>query len=154
MKAQLALVIALASLAVADPGAQYRQSQAQGQTQSQRPPGGSYSRTCNNETLIGSVLTANCKDQNGVTIRTRLYVGNCFGDISNQRGELVCGGRNLPRGSYNQTCNECTAEGSGLQCTCRDTKGASIKTELDLASCALGGNITNKDGHLQCEESR
>jgi hypothetical protein len=104
--------------------------------------------------MTGSVLTANCKDQNGVTIHTRLYVGNCFGDIGNVFGELVCGSRSLPRGSFNQTCNACTAEGSALQCTCRDTKGAQIKTALDLASCSWGGNITNKDGHLQCDEGR
>src|SRR5678815_6087512 len=46
-----------------------------------RPPSGSYSRTCNNEELIGSVLTAECKDQNGETIKTRLYVRDCSGDI-------------------------------------------------------------------------
>ena len=148
MKAQLALIVALASLAVAHTGAQY------GQSQGPRPPRGSYSRTCSNETLIGSVLTASCKDQNGETIRARLYVGNCFGDISNRLGELECGGRSLPRGSFHQTCNDCTAEGSGLQCTCRDKKGASIKTALDLASCEWGGDVTNKDGHLQCEEPR
>jgi hypothetical protein len=104
--------------------------------------------------MIGSVLTANCKDQNGITIRTRLYVGNCFADISNQMGELVCGGRSLPRGSFHQSCNECTAEGSSLQCTCRDTKGKMIKTALDLASCGYGGDVTNKDGHLQCDDAR
>ena len=143
MKTRLAIVMALVGLCVAVAAAQYGQGQ-------QRAPRGSYSRTCNSAELIGSILTANCKDQNGVTIRTRLYVGNCFGDVSNNMGELVCGGRSLPRGSFNQSCNACTAEGSALQCTCRDTKGASIKTELDLGSCDWQGDITNKDGHLQC----
>jgi hypothetical protein len=144
MKIQLAFIVALMALGVADPGAQYRT----------RLPPGSYSRTCRDAALIGSVLTAQCRDQNGITIRSRLYVGNCFGDIINQLGELVCGGRSLPRGTFHQTCTACTADGSALQCACRDTKGASITTTLDLASCDWGGDITNKDGHLQCEEAR
>ena len=116
-----------------------------------RVPSGSYSRTCNDEALIGSVLTAHCKNQNGITIHTRLYIGNCAGDISNVFGELVCQGRRLPTGSYARTCTSCRAEGSSLQCTCRDTKEARINTALDLASCEWRRDIFNKDGHLQCD---
>ena len=141
MKTQLALVFAVVGLSVADTGAQY----------GGRLPSGSYSRSCSSATMIGSVLTAQCKDQNGVTIHTRLYVRDCFGDITNVLGELVCGNRRLPQGSYSQTCNACAAEGSALQCTCRDTKQNPIKTALDLASCEWSGGITNKDGHLQCD---
>jgi hypothetical protein len=116
-----------------------------------RLPSGSYSRTCDNETMIGSVLTAECKDQNGIMIRSRLYVRTCVGDISNEFGELVCEGRRLPQGSYSQSCTACSSEGSSLRCTCRDTMAAPIKTQLDLASCDWGSRITNKDGHLQCD---
>jgi hypothetical protein len=116
-----------------------------------RLPSGSYSRTCDDETMIGSVLTAHCKDQNGITIHTRLYVGNCAGDISNVFGELVCQSRRLPRGTYERSCTACRAEGSSLQCTCRDTKQAPITTALDLASCEWRRDISNKDGHLQCD---
>jgi hypothetical protein len=116
-----------------------------------RPPSGSYSRSCNREELIGSVLTAECKDQNGETIKTRLYVRDCSGDISNEFGELRCAFRRLPSGSYSRSCNACSSEGSSLQCTCRDMKQAPIKTHLDLASCPFNSSITNKDGHLQCE---
>ena len=35
-----------------------------------RVPSGSYSRTCGKELTIGSVLTAECKEQNGIMIRT------------------------------------------------------------------------------------
>lgn len=115
------------------------------------PPSGSYSRTCSQATMIGSVLTAKCKDQNGVQIHTRLYVRDCTDDITNVQGELVCERRRLPSGSYDRTCSACTTRGSSLQCSCRDTKQESIKTALDLASCAWTGNITNKDGHLQCD---
>ena len=115
------------------------------------PPPGSYSRTCSQATMIGSVLTAKCKDQNGIQIHTRLYVRSCVGDITNVQGELVCASRRLPPGSYGRTCNACTAEGSSLQCTCRDTKQESIKTALDLASCGWTSAITNTDGHLQCD---
>ena len=116
-----------------------------------RPPSGSYTRSCNRVEMIGSVLTAECKDQNGETIKTRLYIRDCAGDISNEFGELRCDFRRVPSGSYSRTCNACTADGSSLQCTCRDTKQAPIKTHLDLASCGLSSNISNKDGHLQCD---
>jgi hypothetical protein len=116
-----------------------------------RLPSGSYARSCENETLIGSVLTADCKDQNGIMIKSRLYVRTCVGDITNVFGELVCEGRRLPQGSYSQSCTACSSEGSSLRCTCRDTKSNPIKTQLDLASCGWGGRITNTDGHLQCD---
>ena len=101
--------------------------------------------------MIGSVLTAQCKDQNGITIRTRLYVRDCRGDISNVFGELVCASRYVPPGSYSQTCTACMAEGSSLRCTCRDTKQNPIRTTLDLSSCDWSSGIVNKDGHLQCD---
>src|SRR5262245_20844720 len=116
-----------------------------------RAPSGSYSRTCSNEQMIGSVLTAECKDQNGITIRTRLYVRDCVGDITNVFGELVCARRQLPQGSYNRTCSACTTEGGSLRCTCIDTRQNPIKTQLDLSTCNWGSRITNKDGHLQCD---
>ena len=141
MKTHLALLVAVVSLSVAGAGAQY----------GGRPPSGSYSRSCNNAEMIGSVLTAQCKDQNGVTIHTRLYVRDCNGDIANASGELVCSSRYLPPGSYHQTCNECSAEGSSLRCSCRDTKQNPIKSALDLASCEMSSGIMNKDGHLQCD---
>jgi CVNH domain len=116
-----------------------------------RPPSGSYSRTCSGAEMLGSVLVAECKDQNGEKIKTRLYVRDCVGDITNEFGELRCGLRRLPSGTYGRSCNACTTEGSSLQCSCRDTKQAPIKTQLDLASCGLNSSITNKDGHLQCD---
>jgi CVNH domain len=139
MKTRFALAIAVISSSVA--GAQY----------GGRLPPGTYSRSCSSATMIGSVLTAQCKDQNGVTIRTRLYVRDCAGDITNVLGELVCASRRLPRGSYSQSCTACRAEGSALRCTCRDSKQNPINTSLDLASCDWDSGITNKDGHLQCD---
>ena len=116
-----------------------------------RLPSGSYSRTCSDISMVGSVLTANCKDQNGETIKSRLYVRDCWGDVTNEFGELVCKNRRLPEGSYLQTCGACATVGSALRCTCRDIKQNSIRTTLDLASCRWGSGITNKDGHLQCD---
>ena len=60
-------------------------------------------------------------------------------------------GSRVPSGSYARTCTSCRAEGSSLQCTCRDTKEARINTALDLASCEWRRDIFNKDGHLQCD---
>ena len=116
-----------------------------------RVPSGTYSRTCRNERMLGSVLTADCKDQNGITIRTRLYVRDCVSDITNVFGELVCAQRRLPPGTYSRSCTACTSEGGSLRCTCTDTKQNPIKTQLDLSSCDWNSRITNKDGHLQCD---
>jgi hypothetical protein len=141
MKTLLGMVIVVVGFSAADARAQY----------GGRLPSGSYSRTCNDAQMIGSVLTANCKDQNGVTIRTRLYVRDCWGDVTNEQGELVCSNRRAPDGNYSRSCNACNTVGSALRCTCKDTKQNSIRTTLDLASCQWGSGITNKDGHLQCD---
>ena len=101
--------------------------------------------------MVGNVLTAHCKDQNGVVIHTRLYVADCWGDVTNENGELVCTSRRLPPGSYSASCSTCRMDGSALRCTCRDRNNTQIKTALDLASCQWGSAITNKDGHLQCD---
>jgi hypothetical protein len=116
-----------------------------------RTPSGSYTRSCSNAQMLGSVLAADCRNQNGVNIRSRLYVRDCAGDISNQSGELRCSSRRTPQGTYSQTCNNCRAVGSTLQCTCRDTRRSNIRTTLDLASCQWNRDITNFDGHLQCD---
>lgn len=142
MRGQLVLVLALiVGPTLVDTRAQY----------GGRAPSGSYSKSCGSAEMIGSVLTAKCKDQNGTEIKSRLYVRDCGGDITNVLGELVCQNRYLPRGSYSQSCSSCSADGSSLRCTCRDTKQAPIKTALDLASCDWNSSITNKDGHLQCD---
>jgi len=141
MRSLLAIAVALVTFAVADASGQF----------GGRPPSGSYTRSCSKATMVGSVLTAECKEQNGEMIVTRLYVRDCSGDISNVFGELQCSGRYLPPGSYAATCSSCRAVGSALACTCQDKKQAPIKTTLDLASCDWNSRITNKDGHLQCE---
>ena len=115
-----------------------------------RLPSGSYTRSYSNAQMLGSVLTADCTNQNGVTIRSRLYVRDCWGDISNQMGELQCSSRRTPQGSYSQSCSSCRTVGSALQCSCRDTRRGQIRTVLDLASCQWTEDITNFDGHLQC----
>ena len=140
MRTRLAIVIAVVGLSATVAGVQFG-----------RQPSGSYQRSCDDVAMVGSVLTAHCKDQNGVTIHTRLYVGDCWGDVSNQYGELVCNNRRLPGGSYSATCSACRTDGSALRCTCQDRNNKPIKTSLDLASCGWGSGITNKDGHLQCD---
>lgn len=141
MKIWLVIAIGVIGFSVADARAQF----------GGRLPSGSYTRTCNSAQMLGSVLTARCKDQNGVEIHTRLYVRDCWGNVNNENGELVCGERRLPEGSYSASCTQCRTDGSALRCSCRDTKGNAIRTSLDLGSCGWGSGITNKDGHLQCD---
>lgn len=141
MMTRLVIALAVIGACAADTSAQY----------GGRLPSGSYARSCEGISMVGSVLTARCRDQNAVEIHTRLYVRDCWGDVTNELGELVCGNRRLPEGTYSETCKACTTAGSALRCACRDTKGNSIRTSLDLASCDWATRITNKDGHLQCD---
>src|SRR5580698_7723591 len=111
---RLLIAVAVVGLCVADAGAQY----------GGRMPPGSYVRSCTDISMVGSVLTARCKDQNGVEIHSRLYVRDCAGDVTNEFGELICGARRLPEGTFSESCNQCRTDGSALRCACRDMKGS------------------------------
>ncbi len=52
----------------------------------------------------------------------------------------------LPRGSYQKTCEDCTVSGGELCCDCEDREGSLHYT------CGSGcGSYENVDGRLQCE---
>ncbi len=56
------------------------------------PPPGSYMQSCKNAEMMGPILKAYCKDQNGNRVETTINVLDCKGrDISvNKNGKLVC----------------------------------------------------------------
>jgi outer membrane protein assembly factor BamB len=58
------------------------------------PPPGSYTGSCREQTMNGTILTANCQRANGAWQPTALNVAQCVGDIGNHNGNLGCqGGR-------------------------------------------------------------
>lgn len=54
-----------------------------------------------------------------------------------------------PPGSYQQTCTDISVKKGKLYARCQDVKGKAHSTKLsDYEKC--GGDITNKNGHLEC----
>jgi len=79
-------------------------------------PPGTYLRTCTNVVLSGNRLTADCKNLEGVSIRTSLdQIDKCVSEISNEGGNLFCK-KNvagaLPPGTYLRTCRNAVVSGT------------------------------------------
>src|SRR5215217_6490051 len=56
-----------------------------------RPPSGSYTQSCSNIDMRGSILSAVCRDGRGNSVRTSLDTRDCRGrDIVNVNGQLNC----------------------------------------------------------------
>src|SRR5215469_10888734 len=124
-------------------------------------PTGSYQQTCNNVSVNGAVLVANCQDRNG-TWRSAQLPGfqNCNADIMNDNGNLRCasGGYNYgpgsqpvngPGGSYAQSCRDVNVSGDDLHATCQTRDGNWHSTKLDdFNKCR--GDIMNDNGTLRC----
>ncbi|AUX40695.1 hypothetical protein SOCE26_020960 [Sorangium cellulosum] len=59
-----------------------------------RPPRGSYRRTCTDIRMVRGTLHARCEDRRGNFQRTRLEdARRCRGDIENNNGRLRCSRR-------------------------------------------------------------
>ena len=54
-------------------------------------PGGSWSQSCRNARIYGSVLYAQCRDRLNFWRETSLDLRNCDGEVRNNNGRLVCG---------------------------------------------------------------
>ena len=128
-------------------------------------PQGSYQQTCNNVSVNGAVLVANCQDRNGNWRSAQLPdFQTCNGDIMNDNGNLRCAssagynygpggpgpqGVNGPNGSYVQTCNNVRVKGDDLHATCQTRDGSWHDTKLDdFNKCR--GDIMNDNGNLRC----
>ena len=118
---------------------------------SNTPPSGSYQQSCNNIYMTGPILNANCLRRNGQVSQTTLNVLNCKGgDISNQDGQLTCGGGGqVPSGSYQLSCNNAYMLGSVLIAQCRDMSGRMVSTQLNIQNCRQ--DIANINGQLTCQ---
>jgi hypothetical protein len=123
-------------------------------------PQGTYQQTCNNVSVNGDTLIANCQDANG-TWRSAQLPGfqSCTSDISNDNGNLHCANvgygqaqpwrGNGPAGSYVQTCRDVKVGGDDLHARCQTSDGAWHDTKFDdYRKCK--GDIANENGNLRC----
>jgi len=117
-------------------------------------PQGSYTQSCRDIRVSGDDLKARCQADNGDWRDTTLDKFNrCNGDIVNDDGHLECtlsGGRNVPQGTYSQTCRQIYVRGNSLRAQCETRDGRWTWTQLDdWESCRNG--IVNLDGQLHCD---
>ncbi len=122
-----------------------------------RAPGGSYSQTCRDIRVHGDRLEAECDTGNGDWRRSSLdHFDDCYGEIVNDNGQLECtrrGGRQVPRGSYVQTCRNIYVRGDTLRASCQSNDGHWRWSQLnDWDDCR--GGIVNDNGHLVCRKDR
>jgi len=140
-------------------------------------PSGSYQQSCTNARVRGNVLFASCMNNNGQRVRTQIPVGQCGrSDIGNINGQLSCvrsdygyggngrgrrgygrGGRfgrnysgSLPNGSYTQSCQNASMNGSTLTAQCRNNGGGWNTSYLDISRCNTNDDIGNVNGQLRC----
>lgn len=122
-------------------------------------PQGSYQQTCNNISVNGDTLVANCQDTSGTWHSTSLPgFQNCSSGINNDNGTLRCvvsgysapgGSVAGPAGSYLQSCENVQIKGDDLHAQCRTRNGDVRDAKLDdYRKCT--GDIVNEDGHLHC----
>lgn len=122
-------------------------------------PQGSYQQTCNNVSVNGDTLTANCQDTSGNWKSVELPgFQRCGGEIVNDNGVLRCAmngpvnslqGNNGPSGSYLRSCQNVHVSGDDLKASCQGRDGAWHDAKLDdYRKC--NGDIINDDSKLRC----
>jgi hypothetical protein len=116
-------------------------------------PPGSYTQSCEVSSVTGTTLHSNCKDRNGNFHPTDLeHFDQCIGDIFNDNGTLRCNkGHPTPSGSYQQSCELTSVDGTNLHSNCRDRNGNLHPTDLfGFDQCV--GDIFNDNGTLRCSK--
>lgn len=98
-------------------------------------------------------VQADCRTISGHYIYNDFDKRGCVGDIANIDGNIQCERRqhrpSIPRGSYLQSCNSCSADRYVLSCQCLDRRGNTQYTSLyDYDYCR--GDIANINGNLTC----
>ena len=113
-------------------------------------PPGSYKETCRNYTVMGYLLKAQCKKQDGSWRDTSILYNRCEDDIWNENGELKCHGKYsyLPKGSYKETCRDYYVEGDRLKAWCKRRDSSWHKSSIDFKNCK--DDIWNDNGQLSC----
>ncbi|MBC8088366.1 MAG: hypothetical protein H7Z40_13945 [Phycisphaerae bacterium] len=121
-------------------------------------PDGSYLNSCRNAQVAGynygekGLLTAQCRDGRGRYVNAQLQYSNCRGDIFNNNGQLGCdtgkSGRQVPFGSYLNSCRNAQVKGRTLSAECRTKNGAYHLAQIAYRYCR--GDISNNNGQLNC----
>lgn len=113
-------------------------------------PSGTYQQSCKNISVRGDDLRARCKDNYGRYHDTVLdHADRCWGDISNNNGNLTCNQGGGANGSFTQTCRDISVRWGQLRARCQTRDGRWVDTSLDqYARC--NSDISNENGQLRC----
>lgn len=116
-------------------------------------PPGNYKETCRGINVEGNRLWAECRKEDGGWRESSINYNNCYSDLANQNGRLVCGRRHhhnyLPDGNYKETCRNMMVNDDVLNAECRKRNGEWRNTSIDFGDCY--GNIVNDNGRLVCQ---
>lgn len=123
-------------------------------------PPGSYRDSCRDIVVRRGMLEATCGGDNGGR-RTSIPLSSCrSGSFENINGNLQCTGggdrgyggssRDLPPGSYLQSCSEIGMRGGVLEATCGGGDNRRIRSSISVRSCR-SGSFANINGYLQCD---
>ncbi len=113
-------------------------------------PPGSYQQSCKNISVRGDDLRARCKDNYGRYHDSVLdHADRCWGDISNNNGNLACNQSGSANGSFAQSCRDISVRWGVLRARCQTRDGRWVDTSLDqYARC--NSDISNENGQLRC----
>ena len=115
-------------------------------------PPGSYKDSCRDMNVNDDTLWARCQSRDGEWRQSSIDFRNCYQDITNDNGRLVCGQRHhhnmLPRGNYKESCRDLSVNGDILSAECKRRDGSWRWTSIDFGDCY--GNISNQNGRLEC----
>lgn len=125
-------------------------------------PAGSWQTSCTDYKLIdnGSILVANCLDDNKNYVKSAIALDSC-GDnscnISNINGKLSCENSHEIctglSGTWDQSCIDPTysRDGKTLYALCQKRDGTYIRSSIDISTCQNNGCIAyNDDGNFKC----
>src|SRR5215467_2586867 len=113
-------------------------------------PPGTYQQSCKNISVRGDDLRARCKDNYGHYHDTVLdHADRCWGDISNNNGNLVCLQGGGPRGSFTQSCRDISLRWGVIRARCQTRDGRWVDASLE-ESYRCREDISNEDGRLRC----
>lgn len=116
-------------------------------------PDGSYKKTCRNFHVIGGMLTANCENEKGQWVNTKINMDYCEGDIRNENGALKCKQKPAPKppaGSYKNSCRNIKVQGKQLKASCENRNGKWKQTSINYKKCDR--DIWNDNGELSCSK--
>ncbi|MFO1056993.1 MAG: CVNH domain-containing protein [Dongiaceae bacterium] len=129
----------------------------------QLPPG-SWSGSCSGATVVGNVLTAQCRSSSGDKRWTSIDFTRCPGNaVANDQGYLVCdydynNGNNgnyngsMPPGSWSQSCRNARMKNGELRADCQRMDGSTRQSSIDPSRCQ-GNAVANDNGNLVCERN-